>query len=97
MTVGSVSKPPIESDWEEWESVLRGFLDSCGLDALSEMLPDTAPDFRDNEDSAARLGPLDLEVLSEAMGWLRSYIVCSAGFPGHAASLVGDGGWRHVH
>ena len=62
--------------WAEWESVLRGFFEAYGLGPLSELLLIEVQGKGREGDSAECLGPLEREVLSQAMGWLRSYIVC---------------------
>jgi hypothetical protein len=65
--------------WEDWESVLKGFAEGYGLDSLHELLAIADPLTPEERQPAEPLAPLDREALSQAMDWLKAYIVCYAG------------------
>lgn len=65
--------------WDEWESVLKGFAEGYGLDSLYELMAIVDPLTPEEREPAMPLGPLDREALSQAMDWLKAYIVCYAG------------------
>ena len=65
--------------WDECESVLKGFAEGYGLDSLYELMAIADPLTPEEREPAMPLGPLDREALSQAMDWLKAYIVCYAG------------------
>ena len=65
--------------WDEWESVLKGFTDAYGLDSLCELMAIADPLTPEEREPAVQLGPLDREALSQAMDWLKAYVVYYAG------------------
>jgi hypothetical protein len=65
--------------WDEWESVLKGFAEAYGLDSLYELMAIADPLTPEERQPAEPLAPLDREALSQAMDWLKAYIVSYAG------------------
>ena len=65
--------------WNDWESALKGFAEAYGLDALYELMAIADPLTPEERQPAMQLGPLDREALSQAMDWLKAYIVCYSG------------------
>jgi hypothetical protein len=65
--------------WEDWESVLKGFAEAYGLDSLHELMAIADPLTPEERQPTKPLAPLDREVLSQAMDWLKAYIVSYAG------------------
>ena len=66
--------------WDEWESVLRGFVEGYGLDSLCTLVALADPLTPEERISDKRgLAPLDREALSQAMDWLKAYIVSYSG------------------
>jgi hypothetical protein len=65
--------------WQDWESVLKGFAEAYGLDSLYELMDIADPLTPEERQPTKPLAPLDREALSQAMDWLKAYIVCYAG------------------
>ena len=65
--------------WSDWESVLKGFTEAYGLDSLYELMAIADPLTPEEREPAKPLAPLDREALSQAMDWLKAYIVSYAG------------------
>ena len=65
--------------WNDWESALKGFAEAYGLDSLYELMAIADPLTPEEREPAMQLGPLDREALSQAMDWLKAYIVCYSG------------------
>ena len=59
--------------------MLKGFTEAYGLDSLYELMAIADPLTPEEREPAMPLGPLDREALSQAMDWLKAYIVCYAG------------------
>ena len=65
--------------WNDWESVLKGFAEAYGLDSLYELMDIADPLTPEERQPAMPLAPLEREALSQAMDWLKAYIVSYAG------------------
>jgi len=78
-TTRGVSVGETYDAWDEWESVLKGFAEAYGLDSLYELMALADPLTPEEREPAKSLAPLDREVLSQAMDWLRAYVVYYAG------------------
>jgi hypothetical protein len=76
---GRLSVQEAYDAWEDWESVLRGFAEGYGLDSLYELMAIADPLTPEERQPAMPLAPLDREALSQAMDWLKAYIVCYSG------------------
>ena len=61
--------------WDEWESVLKGFAEGYGLDSLYELMAIADPLTPEERGPTKPLAPLDREALSQAMDWLKAYVV----------------------
>ena len=94
---GRLSVEEAYEAWEDWESVLKGFAEAYGLDSLYELMAIADPLTPEEREPAMQLAPLDREALSQAMDWLKAYIVSYSGdgLPsGGRAPSYGD---RDVH
>lgn len=76
---GRLSVEQAYEAWDEWESVLRGFAEAYGLDSLYELMALADPLTPEERQPAKPLAPLDREALSQAMDWLKAYIVSYGG------------------
>ena len=76
---GRLSVEEAYDAWEDWESVLKGFAEAYGLDSLYELMAIADPLTPEERQPAMQLAPLDREALSQAMDWLKAYIVCYSG------------------
>jgi hypothetical protein len=76
---GRLSVEEAYDAWNDWESVLKGFAEAYGLDSLYELLAIADPLTPEEREPTKPLAPLDREALSQAMDWLKAYIVCYAG------------------
>ena len=65
--------------WDEWESVLKGFVEGDGRDSLYELMALADPLTPEEGEPTKPLAPLDREALSQAMDWLKVYIVSYSG------------------
>jgi hypothetical protein len=76
---GRLSVEKAYDAWEDWESVLKGFAEAYGLDSLHELMAIADPLTPEEGQPVKPLAPLDREALSQAMDWLKAYIVSYAG------------------
>jgi hypothetical protein len=76
---GRLSVEQAYDAWDEWESVLKGFTEAYGLDSLYELMALADPLTPEEREPTKPLAPLDREVLSQAMEWLKAYVVSYAG------------------
>jgi hypothetical protein len=76
---GRLSVEEAYDAWNDWESVLKGFAEAYGLDSLYELMDIADPLTPEERQPAMPLAPLDREALSQAMDWLKAYIVCYSG------------------
>jgi len=76
---GHLSVQEAYDAWNDWESVLKGFAEAYGLDSLYELMAIADPLTPEERQPAMQLGPLDREALSQAMDWLKAYVVSYAG------------------
>jgi hypothetical protein len=76
---GRLSVEEAYDAWQDWESVLKGFAEAYGLDSLYELMAIADPLTPEEREPAKPLAPLEREALSQAMDWLKAYIVCYAG------------------
>jgi hypothetical protein len=75
---GQLSVEDAYDAWDEWESVLRGFVEGYGLGSLSTLMALADPLTPEERVSDKGLAPLDREALSQAMDWLQFYILSYA-------------------
>ena len=76
---GRLSVEQAYDAWDEWESVLKEFTEAYGLDSLYELMALADPLTPEEREPTKPLAPLDREVLSQAMDWLKAYVVYNAG------------------
>ncbi len=76
---GHLSVQEAYDGWDEWESVLKGFVEGYGLDSLYGLMAIVDPLTPEDREPATSLAPLDREALSQAMDWLKAYVVSYAG------------------
>jgi hypothetical protein len=76
---GRLSIQEAYDTWDEWESVLKGFAEGYGLDSLYELMAIADLLTPEEREPAKLLAPLDSEVFSQAMDWLKAYVVYHAG------------------
>jgi hypothetical protein len=76
---GRLSVAQAYDAWNDWESVLKGFAEAYGLDSLYELMDIADPLTPEERQPAKPLAPLDREALSQAMDWLKAYIVSYSG------------------
>ena len=76
---GQLSVEDAYGAWDEWESVLRGLAEGYGLGSLCTLMALADPLTPEERISDKGLAPLDREALSQAMDWLKAYIVSYSG------------------
>jgi hypothetical protein len=83
--------------WDEWESVLKGFVEGDGRDSLYELMALADPLTPEEGEPTKPLAALDREVLSQAMDWLKAYIVSYSGDGRPSGGRAPSHGDREVH
>jgi hypothetical protein len=83
--------------WDEWESVLKGFVEGYGRTPSMSSWPSRTPLTPEEGEPTKPLAPLDREVLSQAMYWLKAYIVSYSGDGLPSGGRTPSHGDRGVH